>query len=42
LSDKEKNNYTNKSQVKAKDLMKNEIIVVDEGIDDDDESHILS
>lgn len=40
--DKDKYNNTNKNQIKTKDLQKNEIIVVDEGVDDEDEIQILS
>ena len=39
---KDKINNTNKTQIKTKDLQKNEIIVVDEGVDDEYESQIQS
>jgi hypothetical protein len=42
LTDKDNINYTNKNQTKSKDLQKNEIIVVDEGVDDEYESQIKS
>ena len=42
MTDKDKINNTNKNQIKTKDLQKNEIIVVDEGVDDEYESQIQS
>lgn len=42
MTDKDKINNTNKNQIKNKDLQKNEIIVVDEGVDDEYESQIQS